>query len=52
MMDHMICLAACATEVFKMATSCSPPLNNYMMFNDTEGVYTYDFEAERRVGII
>ena len=52
MMDHMISIAACATEVFKMATSCSPPLNNYMVFNDTDGIYTYDFEAERRVGTI
>lgn len=41
--------AACATEVFKIATSCCPPLNNYMNFNDTEGVYTYTFEAEKKV---
>lgn len=45
-------LAACASEVFKMATSCSPPLNNYMVFNDTAGIYTYEFEAERRVNTI
>ncbi|XP_013419736.1 NEDD8-activating enzyme E1 catalytic subunit isoform X2 [Lingula anatina] len=40
--------AACATEVFKLATSCCPPLNNYVNFNDTEGVYTYTFEIERK----
>uniref|UniRef100_A0A0B7B6L3 NEDD8-activating enzyme E1 catalytic subunit n=2 Tax=Arion vulgaris TaxID=1028688 RepID=A0A0B7B6L3_9EUPU len=39
--------AVCATEVFKIATSCCLPLNNYMNFNDTNGVYTYTFEAEK-----
>ncbi|XP_005098883.1 NEDD8-activating enzyme E1 catalytic subunit [Aplysia californica] len=39
--------AACATEVFKLATSCYVPLNNYMNFNDTSGVYTYTFQAEK-----
>ena len=29
--------------------SCSKPLQNYMVFNDTEGVYTYTFEAEKKV---
>ena len=29
--------------------SCCAPLNNYMNFNDTEGVYTYTFEAQKRV---
>lgn len=30
-------------------TSCSKPLQNYMVFNDTDGVYTYTFEAEKKV---
>ena len=30
-------------------TSCSKPLQNYMVFNDTDGVYTFAFEAERNV---
>ena len=47
-----VIVAACTSEVFKMATSCSPPLSNYMVFNDTEGVYTYSFEAEKRVSNI
>ncbi len=28
------------------------PLQNYMVFNDSEGVYTYTFEIERKVTII
>uniref|UniRef100_M4APQ4 NEDD8-activating enzyme E1 catalytic subunit n=1 Tax=Xiphophorus maculatus TaxID=8083 RepID=M4APQ4_XIPMA len=40
--------AACATEVFKIATSAYIPLNNYMVFNDVDGLYTYTFEAERK----
>ena len=28
--------------------SCSKPLQNFMVFNDTDGVYTYTFEAERK----
>lgn len=28
--------------------SCRMPLNNYMNFNDVEGVYTYSFEAEKK----
>uniref|UniRef100_A0A8C5R5W2 NEDD8-activating enzyme E1 catalytic subunit n=1 Tax=Leptobrachium leishanense TaxID=445787 RepID=A0A8C5R5W2_9ANUR len=41
-------LAACATEVFKIATSAYIPLNNYLVFNDVDGLYTYTFEAERK----
>ncbi|XP_055883046.1 NEDD8-activating enzyme E1 catalytic subunit-like [Biomphalaria glabrata] len=44
--------AVCATEVFKLATSCCLPLNNYMNFNDTKGVYTYTFEAEKSEGCL
>uniref|UniRef100_A0A3B3DCN7 NEDD8-activating enzyme E1 catalytic subunit n=1 Tax=Oryzias melastigma TaxID=30732 RepID=A0A3B3DCN7_ORYME len=40
--------AACATEVFKLATSAYVPLSNYMVFNDVDGLYTYTFEAERK----
>ncbi|XP_064604600.1 NEDD8-activating enzyme E1 catalytic subunit-like [Liolophura sinensis] len=40
--------ATCATEVFKIASSCALPLNNYMNFNDVEGIYTYTFEAEKK----
>ena len=44
------CIAAiCATEVFKLATNCSFILNNYIVFNQSDGIYTYIFEAERKV---
>ena len=43
------CIAnICATEVFKLATSCSQLINNYIVFNQSTGVYTYLFEAERK----
>ena len=43
------CIASIsATEVFKLATSCSLILNNYIIFNQADGIYTYIFEAERK----
>ncbi|MBN3296614.1 UBA3 enzyme, partial [Amia calva] len=38
----------CATEVFKIASSAYIPLNNYLVFNDVDGLYTHTFEAERK----
>lgn len=38
---NAVIAAACATEVFKIASSCCEPLNNYMVFNDSDGIYTY-----------
>lgn len=45
---NAIVAAACATEAFKLATSCCVPLDNYMVFNDVEGIYTYTYQAERK----
>ena len=44
----MVSAAALSSEVFKIASTSSPYMQNYMMFNDVDGVYTYTFEAERR----
>ena len=44
---NAVIAAACTTEVFKLATSCCNPLNNYMVFNDSDGIYTYVYEQER-----
>lgn len=44
---NAVVAAICANEVFKIATSCCNPLNNYVVFNDTDGLYTYTFEAEK-----
>ncbi|XP_029635081.1 NEDD8-activating enzyme E1 catalytic subunit isoform X1 [Octopus sinensis] len=45
---NAVIAAACATEVLKITTSCCMPLNNYVNFTDTDGVYTYPFEAEKK----
>ncbi|KAK5650751.1 hypothetical protein RI129_001780 [Pyrocoelia pectoralis] len=45
---NAVIAAICATEVFKLATSCCVPLNNYLVFNDVDGIYTYTFEAEKK----
>ncbi|KFB44439.1 hypothetical protein ZHAS_00012224 [Anopheles sinensis] len=45
---NAVIAASCATEVFKIASSCCEPLNNYMVFNDVDGIYTYTYEAEKR----
>ena len=46
---NAVIAAVCATEVFKIATSAYIPLNNYLVFNDVDGLYRYTFEAERVV---
>lgn len=43
---NAVVAAQCALEAFKLATSCCEPLNNYMVYNDSDGVYTYAYEAE------
>uniref|UniRef100_A0A1B6K7X0 NEDD8-activating enzyme E1 catalytic subunit n=1 Tax=Homalodisca liturata TaxID=320908 RepID=A0A1B6K7X0_9HEMI len=45
---NAVIAAACATEVFKISTSCCMPINNYMVFNDLDGIYTYTYEAEKK----
>lgn len=44
------CIASkCVTEAFKIATSCSQFMNNYIVFNQSTGVYSYVFESERKL---
>lgn len=45
---NAVIAAACTTEVFKVATSCCMPINNYMVFNDIDGIYTYTYSAEKK----
>ncbi|KAK5072520.1 NEDD8 activating enzyme [Lithohypha guttulata] len=47
---NAIVAAACTNEALKLATSCAPFLQNYMMYTgDSEsGLYTYTFEAEKK----
>lgn len=44
---NAIIASACVTEAFKLATSCHASMNNYMVFNDTDGIYSYTYEQER-----
>ncbi|BCS20382.1 NEDD8-activating protein UBA3 [Aspergillus puulaauensis] len=45
---NAVIAAATTSEVLKIATSCNPFLENYMMYAGEEGVYTYTFEAEKK----
>ncbi|XP_054163061.1 NEDD8-activating enzyme E1 catalytic subunit-like [Oppia nitens] len=45
---NAVIAAACATEAFKIVTSCAPHMKNNMIFNDTDGIYTYTYEAEKK----
>ncbi|EGD72325.1 NEDD8-activating enzyme E1 catalytic subunit [Salpingoeca rosetta] len=39
--------AACANEVFKVVSSCTKYLDNNLIFNDVDGVYTYAYKYDR-----
>eukprot|EP00029_Vermamoeba_vermiformis_P003971 TRINITY_DN14506_c0_g1_i1.p1 TRINITY_DN14506_c0_g1~~TRINITY_DN14506_c0_g1_i1.p1 ORF type:complete len:438 (-),score=174.41 TRINITY_DN14506_c0_g1_i1:96-1409(-) len=45
---NAIVAAACANEAFKIATKSSKYLNNYMMYNGQQSVYTYTFNFEKK----
>lgn len=45
---NAIIAAACTNEALKIATSCNPFLENYMMYSGDEGIYTYTFAAEQK----
>lgn len=47
---NAIIAAACCNEAFKICTNTSGNLNNYMMYNGINGVYTYTFEYEQKPG--
>ncbi|CAB3379519.1 Hypothetical predicted protein [Cloeon dipterum] len=40
--------AVCANEVFKLATGVCKPLNDYVVLNQSDGVYTFAFANEKR----
>lgn len=47
------CIAnLCATEVFKLGTGCFQYLNNYVVFNQADGIYSYVFEAEKKADCV
>lgn len=45
---NAIIAASCCNEVFKIATSCNPYLNNYMMYTGNDSVYTFMFEHQKK----
>ncbi|KAI9353609.1 hypothetical protein BDR26DRAFT_907205 [Obelidium mucronatum] len=45
---NAIVAAATANEVFKLATSCAPTVNNYMMYVGDSSLYTYTFPLEKK----
>lgn len=45
---NAIIAASCATETFKLATSCYDNLKTYMVFNDVDGIYTYTYDPEKK----
>ena len=42
---NAVIAAAMALEAFKIATQCANPLQNYMVFNQTDSIYTYAYEV-------
>ena len=46
---NAVVAAACATECLKLATQVAHSMNNYCVFNDADGIYTYTYENERKV---
>ncbi|MCJ1291320.1 hypothetical protein MMC34_002863 [Xylographa carneopallida] len=45
---NAIVAASCCNEAFKIATSCNPYLDNYMMYSGDEGIYTYTFTHDKK----
>uniref|UniRef100_A0A0K2TM46 NEDD8-activating enzyme E1 catalytic subunit n=1 Tax=Lepeophtheirus salmonis TaxID=72036 RepID=A0A0K2TM46_LEPSM len=44
---NAVIAAVCALETFKLATSCCNPLQNYLLFSDSYGIYTYAYEQTK-----
>ncbi|KAK9368545.1 hypothetical protein V1509DRAFT_623226 [Lipomyces kononenkoae] len=45
---NAIIAASCCNEALKIATTCSPYMNNYMMYSGSDSIYTYTFEYEKK----
>lgn len=45
---NAIVAASCCNEAFKIATSCNPYLDNYMMYSGEDSIYTYTFTHEKK----
>lgn len=49
---NAVVAASCVSEIFKLATSCYETYNNFLLFNDVDGVFSYVFEAEKKENCI
>eukprot|EP01027_Heterolobosea_sp_BB2_P015480 GEZU01022135.1.p1 GENE.GEZU01022135.1~~GEZU01022135.1.p1 ORF type:complete len:436 (-),score=125.25 GEZU01022135.1:60-1367(-) len=45
---NAIISAACTNEAFKYVTKVTQSLDDYMMYNGAEGIYTYTYQNERK----
>ena len=45
---NAIIAASCCNEALKIATSCNPYLDNYMMYSGDDSIYTYTFHHEQK----
>lgn len=46
---NAIIAASCCNEVFKMATSNNPNLDNYMMYSGDEGIFSYTYSQSKKL---
>jgi len=45
---NAIIASSCTNEAFKLATFCLPFLDDYMMYNGSEGIYTYTYKNDKK----
>jgi len=45
---NAVIAAQCSTEAFKLVTSAYKNMEDYTLFNQTEGVYSYTFQCEKK----
>lgn len=45
---NAVIAASCCNEVFKLATTTAPYLDNYMMYTGNDGVYTFTFQHQKK----
>ncbi|KAI7933978.1 hypothetical protein MJO28_017366 [Puccinia striiformis f. sp. tritici] len=45
---NAIIAASCCNEAFKIATSCAPHLQNYMMYNGNDSIYSHTFQHQKK----
>ncbi|KAG2374273.1 hypothetical protein C9374_010843 [Naegleria lovaniensis] len=49
---NAIIASSCTNEAFKLATFCLPFLDDYMMYNGSEGIYTFTYKNMKKEGCL